>query len=69
MCSSNLNSDGMCDNGQVFSRPLDFGLSDWQHEVALKDLVVDIKGHAVHQLVLEENNWVGVANGSLKRNI
>ena len=56
----------MCDDSQIFSGSLDFGLSDWQHEVVLENLVVDVEGHSVHQLVLEENNWIGVANGSLE---
>ncbi len=57
----------MCDNGEVFSGPLDLGLSYGNEEVVLEDLVVNVEGHAVHQLVLEDYNWVGVANGRLDK--
>ena len=63
-----LNTNGVCDNGQVFSWPLNLGLSNRNDEVALKNFVLDIEGHSVHQLVLQHHNWVGVADGSLKNN-
>ena len=57
----------MRDNGEVFSCPLDLGLSDGNEEVVLKDLVVNVEGHAVHQLVFEEYDWVGVTDGRLEK--
>ena len=63
----NLNTDWVRDNGEVFSGPLDLGLSDGNEEVVLKDLVVHVEGNAVHQLVFEDYDWVGVADGRLEK--
>ena len=60
-----LDTDRVGNDGQVFSRPLDLGLSDGQDEVALEDLVVDLEGHAVHQLVLQDHDRIGISDGSL----
>lgn len=64
--SFHLDSDGVSDDGEVFSGPLDLGLPDGQDEVVLEDLVVDLEGHAVHQLVLKDDNWIGISDGSLE---
>ena len=57
----------MGSNGEVVTRPLDLGLADGQEEVALEDLVVDVKGHSVHQLILKEHDRVGIPDGSLAK--
>ena len=62
-----LDTDRVGNDGQVFARPLDLGLSDGQDEVALEDLVVDLEGHAVHQLVLQDHDRIGISDGSLVR--
>ena len=61
-----LYTDRVSNDGQVLSGPLNFGLSDRKNEVALEDLIVDLEGRTVHQLVLENNNWVGITNSRLK---
>ena len=47
-----LNTNGVCNNGQVFSWPLNFGFSDWNDKIVLKDFVLNVERHTVHQLVL-----------------
>ena len=45
---------------------LNFGLANGQHKVVLQDGVRDVKGLSVHDLVLEDDDWVRVANGGLE---
>ena len=60
-----LHPDGMSRDRDVLSLPHDLGLVEREEELLRVDLGGDVEAHAVHKLVLEEHNGVGVANGGL----
>ena len=53
----------------VSSSPLDLGLADGQDKVGLHDGVLHVEGCAVEQLVLQEDNGVGVPDGCLQKTL
>ena len=53
----------------VSSSPLDLGLADGQDKVGLHHGVVHVEGCAVEQLVLQEDNGVGVPDGCLQKTL
>ena len=41
------------------------GLANGDYKVGVKDLIAEVEANSVHKLVLEDNHWVGIANGGL----
>ena len=52
-------------NGDVGTLPHDLGLIKRQHKVILGAFIRDREGCAIHKLVLEEDNGIGVADAGL----
>lgn len=55
------------DDGQVLAGALDLGLAEGDDEVALLGGLAHGEGLAVHELVLEDDGGVGVADGGLEQ--
>ena len=53
----------------VSPSPLDLGLADGKDKVGLHDGVVHVEGCAVEQLVLQEDNGIGVPDGCLQKTL
>mmetsp|Transcript_14404 Transcript_14404/g.51208 ORF Transcript_14404/g.51208 Transcript_14404/m.51208 type:complete len:421 (+) Transcript_14404:49-1311(+) len=58
---------GKGDKGDVGTLALDLGLADGQHKVVFLRLVREREGDAVEELVFEEDDGVGVADGGLEQ--
>jgi len=62
-------SAGERDNGDVLSAALNLGLSDGEDKIAALSLLGHGEGLTVQQLVLEDNDGIGIANSSLKESL
>lgn len=62
-------SAGQGDDGQVLSRALNLGLAEGDDEVVLLGSLGHGEGLAVHQLVLENDDGVGVADSGLEKTL
>ena len=61
-----VDADRVRHDRDILSGALDLALADGEHEVLVADdLLVDVEGDAVHQLVLQEDDGVGVTDGGL----